>query len=368
MPEPLTVGGQAVIEGVMMRGPKGYAIAVRRMDGSITTEATPHVPLARKVRFLKLPVIRGAASLIEMMLIGLRALEFSANHLARDEAEAAARNEGRERKHEKEGELSKVALALTFIFSICVGMTLFVVVPNLVTMLLGKIPSGGKALLEEKMPVTYNLISGAIRMVIVVGYIYLISLMKDVRRLFQYHGAEHKAVRAFESGAELTVENVRPFTTLHPRCGTTFIAIVLLVSIVVFAFFARVLVAVWPEFAHYGLALRKAILIFGHILIMPIVAGVCFELLKLGGKFASRPAMEAAPGLPLPLRALVAVPVLFLKALIAPGFWFQRLTTRQPDDSMIEVAIASLQAALSIEDSQPQPVNVLPSRHGEPVA
>jgi uncharacterized protein YqhQ len=202
-----------------------------------------------------------------------------------------------------------------------------VVVPNLATHFLAKLTSDGRVLLEEQKPVYYNLLSGAIRVAIAVGYIWAISLMRDIRRLFQYHGAEHKTVAAFEAGKELTVVNVRPFTRLHARCGTTFIAIVLLVSIVVFAFFAKFVMFVWPEFATLGFAARKAILISGHILIMPIVAGVCYEFLKLGGKYRKN---------------------LLLQVFIRPGYWFQGLTTKEPDDSMIEVAIAALKSAAAI--------------------
>lgn len=344
---PVTVGGQAVIEGVMMRGPNGYAVSVRRADGTINTIAEAHTPLSRRYPVLKLPIIRGAVGLFEMMAIGMRSLEYSAQQATLDEEDKA-------RKKTVEADvaavhagvppavippedkpLSKVALAMTMAFSLGLGLFLFVVVPNFSTHLLGKLTLG-EPILEENRPVVYNLISGFIRMAIVVGYIYAISLMKDVKRLFQYHGAEHKAVSAFEAGKELTVDNVRPFTRLHPRCGTTFIAITLMVSIVVFAIFARVLVWAWPEFATYSFGARKAMLIFGHILIMPIVAGVCFELLRLGARYSSN---------------------LLLKLLITPGYWFQHLTVAEPDDSMIEVAITSLNAAMGLPVAAAEPVH-----------
>ena len=340
----LTVGGQAVIEGVMMRGPEGYAIAVRRADGNINKAVHPHTPLGRRYPFFKLPIVRGAAGLFEMMAIGMRSLEFSAQQASLDdpevgkkiaEAEAASiiTGVGPEILPAGEKPISKAALAGTMAFSLTLGLAMFVVVPNISTHFLGKLTtSSGQPFLEENTPLAYNLISGAIRMTIIVGYIWLISLMPDVKRLFQYHGAEHKAVSAFEAGKELTVPNVRPFTKLHPRCGTTFIAITLIVAIITFAFFARLLVAIWPDFYQFAFWPRKMMLIAGHILIMPLVAGVCFELLRLGGKYTNN---------------------ILLKLLITPGFWFQHLTVREPDDSMIEVAIESLKAALAIPETAP---------------
>jgi uncharacterized protein YqhQ len=328
---PTTVGGQAVIEGVMMRGPRGYAISVRRANGMIQTLATPFVPFIKRFPVTNVPIVRGAVSLIEMMGVGLKSLEYSANEAAKDEPSRPSSNgNGKHRDAEEDGQaFSRVALAGTMAFSIAIGLFLFVVVPNLSTHFLGK--SSGRSInpfIEEKSPLLYNLVSGAIRAMIIVGYIYAISLMKDVKRLFQYHGAEHKAVSAYEAGKELTVANVRPFTRLHPRCGTTFIAITMLVSIIVFAFFAKLLVAAWPQFFTFHFAMRKTLLISGHILMMPIVAGVCFELLRLGGKYRNN---------------------LLLKLLITPGYWFQQLTTREPDDQMIEVAIKALRAAMDIE-------------------
>lgn len=335
----ITVGGQAVIEGVMMRSANGYAVAVRRADNSIDRDVHPHVPLGKRYPIFKTPVLRGAAGLFEMMAIGMKCLEYSAQQAALDDP---AEQEKRRKKGEAAGAdavaldepaMSKLALALTMAFSIGMGLFLFVVVPNMVTHFLGVwFSSDSKPLLEENSPIAYNLISGFVRMLIIVGYIYAISFMPDVKRLFRYHGAEHKAVSAFEANKDLTVENVRPFTIFHPRCGTTFIAITLMVAILTFAVFARLLVAVWPEFNDFAFWQRKTMLIFGHILLMPLVAGICFELLRLGGRFPRNP---------------------LLKILITPGYWFQRLTVKDPDDSMIEVAIVSLQEALGIREPAP---------------
>jgi uncharacterized protein YqhQ len=345
--QPVMVGGQAVIEGVMMRGPDGYAVSVRRADGSIQGISQPHVPLGRRVPFFKLPIFRGAGGLFEMMAIGMKSLEYSAQQAALDDPSLKKKDEeGKEAAAEEvaaapeEKPVSKTALAATMAFSLSLGIFMFVVLPNLATAFMGKaLSSDGKPFMEENAPFLYNVLSGAIRMIIVVGYIWLISMMKDVKRLFQYHGAEHKAVSAFEAGKELTVENVRPFTRLHPRCGTTFIAITLIVAIVVFAILAKVMVAVWPEFYNFRFAVRKSILIFGHIAIMPLVAGVCFEILRLGGKYRTNP---------------------LLQVFLVPGYWFQHLTVREPDDSMIEVAIHSLNAAMALKQPETVPQTAPP--------
>jgi uncharacterized protein YqhQ len=328
--KPLTIGGQAIIEGVMMRGPNGYAMSVRRADGSIRTESTPHHPLTVRKPWLNLPILRGAVGLVEMMTIGMKALEFSAQEAERGEAAKEAAAKGLDLPHDDSPEkpISKWALALTLTFSLVVGLVMFNVLPNLATAFIAFLTgTGDRVLLEEHHPIVYNLISGVIRLIIIVGYIWAISLMNDVKRLFQYHGAEHKVVSAFESGKELTVAHAQSFTTLHPRCGTTFIALTMMVAIFVFAFFAYALMWVWPEFGNIPFWPRKAILILGHIAVMPLVAGVCFEVLRLGGRYRNN---------------------LFLKAIITPGYWFQRLTTSNPDDSMVEVAIRSLESALAL--------------------
>lgn len=322
------------MEGVMMRAKFGYAVAVRRADGRIECESTPYIALARRHKWLAWPVLRGAAGLFEMLYIGTRTLNWSADRAIEDE-EAAKRAEKKGNEPaapeipappKKKG--SEWELGLTLTLSLAIGITLFVVLPNLATHWLGVLfTAEHKPLLEEEAPIAYNLISGAVRIAIIVGYIWAISLMDDVRRLFMYHGAEHKTVSAFEAGKELTVDQVRPFTRLHPRCGTTFIALVLMVAILLFALLARAILVVWPGFVELAFWWRKSLLILGHILLMPLVAGVCFEILRLGARYPRNP---------------------LLALLILPGFWFQRLTVSEPDDSMIEVAIESLKRALAL--------------------
>ncbi|MCX7625380.1 MAG: DUF1385 domain-containing protein [Candidatus Sumerlaeaceae bacterium] len=311
------VGGQALIEGVMMRAPNGVAMAVRRPDGSIVVRSEPYVPIAKRCKWLGVLVLRGAATLVEMLVVGFRALEFSALESSRSAGQAS----------DEKASSSKAELAFSVILGVALAVVLFIVIPNLATHFSALPFAGGdKRLLEEQSPILYNLISGLIRIGIFVAYVWLISRLPEVRRMFQYHGAEHKTVSAYEAGVPLEVAQVRRFSTFHPRCGTTFIAIVLIVAILVFAVFARVLLGIWPSFASLPFAARKAILIVGHILLMPIVAGVCFELLRLGGKFPNNPLM---------------------KVFLLPGYWFQRLTTKEPDDTMLEVAIVSLQQAFA---------------------
>jgi uncharacterized protein YqhQ len=324
----MMVGGQALIEGVMMRSPHGVAMAVRRPDGSIVVRSQPYSPITARHKWLGLPVIRGAVTLIEMLLLGFRALEFSAVESTYDPQKTES--------HEGTSGNSSQPSKKEFIFSLLMGfglaVVLFIVLPNLAThfssLLVG---SSRGALLEEKSPILYNIISGVIRILIFVLYVVLISRLPEVRRMFQYHGSEHKTVSAYEAGLPLTVENARLFSTFHPRCGTTFIAIVLIVAVIVFAVFARFLTAIWPGFAELSFPARKAILILGHILLMPVVAGVCFELLRLGGRFPQNPLM---------------------KVFLAPGYWFQRLTTAEPDDSMLEVAICALEHALAVAEEE----------------
>jgi uncharacterized protein YqhQ len=312
----VTMGGQAVIEGVMMRGPKSYAVAVRRPQGDIAMISHPFVPIVKRKRWLHLPIVRGAVSLIEMLLLGYRALDYSANvaeQSAREMENSDAKDENPERA------ISHWTMAGVFVLSMGLAMLLFVALPNIATHFLGKIAfhshqpltasvaaaetaapqaaptaappvekkaSGG--LIEEQRPITYNLISGAVRVLVIIAYIWAISLLKDVRRLFQYHGAEHKVVMAYEKKLPLDVEHVRPVTTLHPRCGTTFIAVVLFVSIFVFALLAALILRVYPEFSDLSLWVRKPILIFLHIAFMPLVAGLAYEITRRAGRNPGR--------------------------------------------------------------------------------
>lgn len=286
MAKPVQYGGQALIEGVMMRGPKQTAIAIRLPNGEIEVTQQDIKPWSNHY-FWKLPVIRGFAALIDSLVIGTKALMFSAN-------KAAGEEEGGE-------ELSFWEMALTVVLAFGFGMLLFV-----------GLPTGSAHLLRELVPGTIlqNLLEGGIRLVVFFLYILLISRMKDIQRVFQYHGAEHKAIYTHEAGLELTVENARKFSTLHPRCGTSFLLIVVVVSIFVFAFLG--LNPLWWR-------------ILSRILLMPLVAGVAYEVLKFSARHLDS---------------------MGWRWLIAPGLFLQKLTTREPDDQQLEVAFAALNGVL----------------------
>lgn len=243
-------------------------------------------------------------------------------------------------------------MAGVFAISMGLAMLLFVALPNAATHLLGLLSRDG--LIEERQPLLYNLVAGFVRVCVIVAYIWGISLFKDIRRLFQYHGAEHKVVMAYERRLPLNLERIRPMTTVHPRCGTTFIAVVILVSIIIFAILAALILRVYPPFGGWSIWLRKTLLIALHILFMPFVAGIAFEITRRAGK---RPDLW------------------LYRFLLLPGLAFQRITTRQPDDGMIEVALRAFFAVLEPEqlalipeeESGTTPAEQTPSRDAVPV-
>ena len=286
MGKPVQYGGQAVIEGVMMRGPRESAIAVRLPNGEIEVS---HVLLNTwaKNPIFKLPLIRGFVALVDSLIVGTRALTFSAN-----------RSMGEEENGEELG-FWEMALTIGLVFGL--GLLLFV-----------GLPTGAAHLLQGKVTgvVWQNLLEWAIRLVVFFLYIVIISRLKDIQRVFQYHGAEHKAIFTFESGKELTVENARLFPRLHPRCGTSFLLIVVVVSIFVFAFVG--LHPLWWR-------------LLSRMLLMPFVAGIAYEVLKFSSRNLESP---------------------WLRWLIVPGLLLQKLTTREPDDAQLEVALAALKGVL----------------------
>ena len=289
MGRPVQYGGQAVIEGVMMRGPRESAIAVRLPEGKIEVTRLALNSWATKPIF-KLPLIRGFVALIDSLIVGTRALTFSAN-----------RSMGEDTEDNGGEELGFWELALTIGVALALGLLLFV-----------GLPTGMAHLLRGKVTgvMWQNLLEGAIRLVVFFLYILLISSLKDIQRVFQYHGAEHKVIFTYEAGAELTVENARPFPRLHPRCGTSFLLIVVVVSIFVFAFVG--LQPLWWR-------------LLSRMLLMPFVAGVAYEILKFSSRHLESP---------------------WLRWLIVPGLLLQKLTTREPDDAQLEVALAALKGVL----------------------
>ncbi|MFP4458355.1 MAG: DUF1385 domain-containing protein [Candidatus Zixiibacteriota bacterium] len=293
----IDVGGQAVIEGVMMRSPKRIATAVRRPDGEIEVQNKIFVPVTKRHKFLGIPIIRGAASLIEMLSIGISTLNWSADVAFPEEAE----------KNKKK---SKIGDWLTMLIAFAVAIGLFAYLPLFLSELAG---------FKEK-PIVFNAVAGGIRLVLFLIYLIAISFMKDVKRLFEYHGAEHKSIFAFESGEELTISNVKKYTTLHPRCGTSFLLIVALASILFFAIIDALF------YTAFGFLPQSFGRFAYHLALWPVMAGVAYEILKLSAKLSQK----------IPL----------FKIFVLPGLWLQKITTKEPDDSQIEVAIRALKESL----------------------
>ena len=298
----VTVGGQAVIEGVMMKAPRRLCVAVRRPSGAVVLKNDPFRPLSLRWPFLAWPLLRGPVVLLETLVHGLQALSFSANQALEEE-------EGQE-------ELGGWALALTMILAVAAGMGLFVALPHLLSLWLGRLSALG----FDEQSFWFHLTDGAIKVTVFVAYLWLISRMHDIKRVFEYHGAEHKSIYCFEAGLPLTVDNARSFSRLHPRCGTAFLLVVLVISIVIFAvifpLLPRLASAAWlNQLAQIGLKI---------ILMLP-VAGLAYEVIRLAGK-------KGGGG--------------FWGAMLWPGLQMQRLTTREPDDAQIEVALTALKAAL----------------------
>jgi uncharacterized protein YqhQ len=292
-----TIGGQAVLEGVMMRSPAHWALAVRKPNGEIAEHTTSiSSPMARH-RVFRLPVIRGVVALGESLAIGFRALAISANYAAQD-ADA-------DEKDEVETEISRGAIFFAFAIAIGFALALFKVTPALITNWL-PIETDG----------LFVIVEGLIRVTIFVLYILVISLLPDLRRVFQYHGAEHKAINALEAGEELTPENVQRFSLIHPRCGTAFLLWVMVIAIFVFAFIGQ---PSWPW------------LIASRILLLPVIAGLAYEVIRFAGKHTDNR---------------------FLMTLLAPGLWLQRLTTREPSLDQLEVSIRALREVLRLEGQE----------------
>lgn len=299
MPENFNIGGQAVLEGVMMRSPHAFTVAVRKggkPDAEIALLKERITPIGERFPLLKKKIVRGSVALFEALWLGMRALNFSAN-------EALESEEG------KKEEIGTWAMAGTMIVALAFSLGLFLALPLLLTNLLGAYygPVGKNSML-------FNLTDGVLRMTLFLGYVSGISFMKDIRRVFEYHGAEHKSIAAHEAGVPLTVENARPYSRIHPRCGTSFLIAVIALSILVFS----LIPGSWPLWAK-GLS---------RIALLPLIAGLGYEFIKYSAKNCNSP---------------------LIKALMQPGLWLQRLTTREPSDDQIEVAIRSLEEALAME-------------------
>jgi uncharacterized protein YqhQ len=296
--EETLVGGQAVIEGVMMRAPHSYCVAVRKPNGEMVTEESPLPRVSEKYPIFKYPVFRGVGTLGQAMWLGVKALKFSANASLEEDSPQA-----------KPVEVSPWMMTANLIFSFAFFIFLYKFVPLYLT-----------TLLEKTFPalhgrIAFNMVDGGIRLAIFLGFLYMISRWKDIRRVFEYHGAEHKVVFNFESGKPVTVPNAQTFTTLHPRCGTSFLLVVMVLSTVIYT-----LVPV------DGFAAKMA----ARIILLPVIAGLSYELIRFAAK--RRGSM--------------------LALLTAPGLWLQKITTQPPSDDQTAVAIHALNGAMLLEEKQ----------------
>lgn len=299
----IKVGGQAVIEGIMMRAPKTFTVVVRRPDGQLSVREDRWYSPMEKWPFLKKPFLRGCIVLYEALFNGIQALTYSAQ----------------EALGEEEEKLSPLALAGTIAFALGGAILLFVVVPHLATLGIGTLIGADLGVSS----IWFHVIDGVIKVSIFVAYIALISLLGEIRRVFQYHGAEHKSIHAYEKGDELTVENARKYPTLHPRCGTAFILLVLMFSIFLFTLVFPFV----PKELFGNRIITNAFFILVKIALLPPIAGISYELIRLGDRHHN----------------------VFLAAMLAPGLWLQKLTTREPSDDQLEVAIVALKKTLEKE-------------------
>jgi uncharacterized protein YqhQ len=286
------IGGQAVLEGVMMRGPRNWAVAVRKPDGEIAHVAKPIDPLAARHWALRLPIVRGVVALGESLSIGFRALSVSANYAAQEEAEG----------DDEPAEIGRWAMAFAFLVAIGFAVAVFKV---------------GPALLTDTLPISngnyFVLVEGLVRVTVFIAYLTALSFIPSLKRVFEYHAAEHKAINAYEAGEDLTPEVAQRYSLIHPRCGTAFLLWVMVISVFVYALLGR---PVWWW------------LILSRILLLPVIAGIAYELIRFAGKHAENR---------------------LVMTLLAPGLWLQRLTTRQPTLDQLEVSIRALREVLELE-------------------
>ena len=298
-----SIGGQAVIEGVMMRGPHKTAVTVRKPDGEIIIDEKETKGIGK---WAKIPIIRGVVSFVTSMVVGVQALMFSAKFFDTEE-ETKKESKKSKKKDEKntkndDNSIPEWMLYLSVALAVGMSMGLFIVLPNLVSNFF--VPN------RESNPVIYNLVESIVKIVIFLGYIILVSQMKDIKRTFEYHGAEHKTIFCYENGEELTPENVKKYSRFHPRCGTSFLLFVVIVSILVFSVI--------------GVYEKAIVNVLLRILLIPLVAGISYEIIKFAGKSKNK----------------------CVTWLNAPGKWLQKFTTREPDEKQIEVAIAASKAVI----------------------
>lgn len=308
-PKRVDIGGQAVMEGVMMKAPRAIAIAVRKPDNEIVVDAEPYHPITEKHPWMGLPIIRGMVNMVTMLSMGMKTLNKSTQMLGVLEEEPSKFEKW---LADKLGMgIEKIVMGVAMVMAVALSLFLFVFLPSVAGSFFARF-------ISSKLAV--NLLAGVVRIAILIAYIAAMSLIPDIKRVFQYHGAEHKTVYCHEAGLELTPENARQFSTLHPRCGTSFLLLVMVVSILVASVADQILGLFGVQ--QIGFLLR----FFRSLLILPIVTGLSYEA----------------------LRGLAHSDNLLVRALRWPGLMLQHLTTKEPDDGMLEVAIASMQAALAL--------------------
>ena len=304
MPARLNVGGQAVLEGVMMRSPRCFAVVVRRPTGEIVIRDQPWQSVWAS-RLAKIPLVRGAVTLVESLHNGMSALQFSADQLETSGTES-------------EGPTSTPASRAAGLFAIVIAVGFFIVLPQLLTQGVSQL-TGAHLTIQH---FSFHAITGLCKLALLLGYLGVIRRVPDIRRVFQYHGAEHKAIATYEAGESLTVEHARTHSTRHARCGTTFLLVVVLVSVGVYA------VVLPPILRGFSSAAAQALAIPLKVLLLPAVAGLAYELQRLGARFPSNP---------------------LARVLLTPGYWVQGITTIEPDDAQLEIALASLRVTLQRE-------------------
>lgn len=303
-----SIGGQAVIEGVMMRGPKDTAIAVRKPDGEIIVDKKPISSFVQKYKINKIPLVRGVFSFFESLIAGTKALMFSAEFYDVEDDDDKKKKETMtqeelEAYNKKNDKMMTGAIFVSVAVALVFGIGIFMLLPTFLVGLLRDY-----AHLQNNIVAT--LLEGVVRIVIFVIYILLVSKMKDIHRVFEYHGAEHKTIFCYENGEDLTVDNVKKQKRLHPRCGTSFLILVMIISIIVFSFVS------WEN------PIQRVLI---RLLLLPVVAGLSYELIKFAGRHSG----------------------IIVDIISAPGMWLQKITTAEPDESQIEVAIESLKSVLT---------------------
>jgi uncharacterized protein YqhQ len=312
--KPMQVGGQAVIEGVMMRAPGSVATAVRRANGQIVVQKQDYISVTEKYKWLNTPILRGAVGLIDMMYLGIKTLNFSAEIAMLDVEAITSDNKDSQKKPEKKTRSqTKMAAAVALVVALTLGIGIFFIVPLYLTTHVFAI---------EQTAITFNLVAGAIRIAILLLYLGGISLMKDIQQLFRYHGAEHKSVFAYELKGSLVPNSVITYSRFHPRCGTSFLLIVAFVAILSFSLLDAFMLLFLTK-------ITLPIRLLTHLPFIPIVGGMAYEVIRFSAKHST---------------------TWWGRIVIAPGLWLQRITTKEPTESQIEVALVALKCALDLED------------------